>query len=205
MKLGDDPGPANPYLNHTLHEFGHALGLAHEHQRSDSDRSCAEFDAWCKINGCGITDGLLTPYDKASVMHYKFCSINGNYDNTGLSLFDQLGVHILYPEDQQVAEFVGTTVIRTTDILSLESAWEFRGANIGVVADSHVWQLNSKTVSSTPELSYRISSAGTYTLEFNHNDFLGRSYSYTGLVRVLSPLDYTNLIAGPIAAQLPLF
>src|SRR5262249_13145717 len=35
LKLGDDPWNGTPYLNHTLHEFGHALGLSHEHQRAD--------------------------------------------------------------------------------------------------------------------------------------------------------------------------
>jgi hypothetical protein len=202
MKLGDDPWTATPYLNHTLHEFGHALGLAHEHERRDVDRSI------CSVPGFGgtISSGLLTPYDKDSVMHYQFlsCGINGNYGYNGLSTSDQLAVHILYPEDQQVAEFVGTTVIRTTDVLSLESAWEVRGANIDIVASGFVWQLNSRTVSTASELSNRISAAGNYTLRLNYDDFLGRSYSYTGLVRVLRPEDYTKLIVAPIAAQVSL-
>jgi hypothetical protein len=225
MKLGDDPWAGTPYLNHTLHEFGHALGLAHEHERSDVDRSiCAAERALLPISvsapgfGGPISSGLLTPYDRDSVMHYQFlsCGIDGNYGYSGLSILDQLGVHILYPEDQQVAEFVGTTVIRTTDLLSLESAWEFRGANINIrdlegrittgstVANGFVWQLNSRTVSTTSELSDRINTAGTYTLKLNYDDFMERSYSYTGLVRVLRPQDYINLIAAPIAAQLPL-
>jgi hypothetical protein len=213
MKLGDDPWVATPYLNHTLHEFGHALGLAHEHQRIDADRSCISLDRWCKtpdkdgrLPNCRVDSGLLTQYDTASVMSYQFlsCGINGNYGYDGLSIWDQLGVHILYPEDQQVAEFVGTIVIRTSDLLSLESAWKFRGANIDIVATGFVWQLNSRTVSTTPELSNRINAPGNYTLTLNYDDFLGRSYSYTGIVRVLRPQDYTNLIAAPVAAQIPL-
>jgi hypothetical protein len=203
MKLGDDPWNATPYLNHTLHEFGHALGLAHEHERSDVDRSI------CSASGFGgtISSGLLTPYDKDSVMHYQFlsCGINGNYDYNGLSVGDQLGVHILYPEDDRVAEFVGTTVIRTSDTLSLEAAWKFRGANIDVVASDFVWKLNSTTTSTTPELSKRINITGDYTLKLDYDDFLGRSYSYTGLVRVLTPQNYLRFIAAPIASQLPLF
>jgi hypothetical protein len=202
MKLGDDPWVATPYLNHTLHEFGHALGLAHEHERSDVDRSICSATGF----GGGIRSGLLTSYDKDSVMHYQFlsCGIDGNYGYSGLSTLDQLGVHILYPEDRQVAEFVGTTVIRTSDLLSLESAWQFRGANIDMVASGFAWCLNSRTVSTTSGLTNRISAPGNYTLTLNYIDFLGRSYSYTGLVRVLRPQDYTSLIAAPTAALLPL-
>jgi len=140
-------------------------------------------------------------------MHYqeKTCNIEGNYGYAGLSLWDQLGVHILYPEDQQVAEFVGTTVIRTGDALSLESAWEFRGANIDTVASKFVWKLNTTTVSTTPELSEVISTPGTYQLKIDHKDFLGRSYSYSGPVRVLTKQDFIRQIAAPIPSQLPLF
>lgn len=103
-----------------------------------------------------------------------------------------------------MAEFVGKTVIRTSEVLSVESAWKFRGANIDMVASGFVWQLNSRTVSTTPELTNRISASGNYTLTLNYTDFLGRRYSYTGFVRVLRPQDYTNLIAAPVAAQIPL-
>jgi len=37
LKLGDDGAGGVPYLNHALHEFGHALGLRHEHERNDVD------------------------------------------------------------------------------------------------------------------------------------------------------------------------
>ncbi|MCI5145619.1 MAG: hypothetical protein D3923_08820, partial [Candidatus Electrothrix sp. AR3] len=50
LKLGDDdldmtvgkPGYSTgiPWLNHTLHEFGHALGLSHEHIRNDENAQC---------------------------------------------------------------------------------------------------------------------------------------------------------------------
>jgi hypothetical protein len=36
---GDPSGGSTPYVNHTLHEFGHALGLSHEHERKDADKS----------------------------------------------------------------------------------------------------------------------------------------------------------------------
>jgi len=201
MKLGDDPGNATPYLNHTLHEFGHALGLAHEHQRTDAT------SAICKASGFGgsISTGFLTPYDRDSVMNYQFlsCGINGNYAYTGLSDWDRLGVHILYPESVQVAEFVGTTVVRTTDPIVLNSAWGARGANLSFVASNFQWMISGNLVSSSSDLNTTLP-AGNYTLQFSHSDFLGRNYTYQGPIRVLTPEAYVQQIAAPIAARLPL-
>lgn len=205
LKLGDDPWNDTPYLNHTLHEFGHALGLSHEHQRLDSP--CYDPNNDTRVAG----SGYMTPYDYDSVMNYKFstsaghtCDINGNYDNTGLSTWDKLGLHILYPEENLVAEFVGTTVIRTGDTLSLQSAWKARGANMDFVASNFAWKLNGETYSTTPDLVTTLSTAGDYALELTHDDFLGRSYSYTGVVRVLESEAFDEQIAGPVAASLPL-
>src|SRR5205085_1411460 len=107
----------DPYLNHTLHEFGHALGLAHEHQRADVNANCTEPNY-----GGGVTS-YLTPYDRASVMHYQFvsCHIDGNYGISGLSYYDRLAVHVLYPEDQRVAEYAGHTVIHGSEALVLRA------------------------------------------------------------------------------------
>ena len=68
LKLGDDPWNDTPYLNHTLHEFGHGLGLSHEHVRDDANISS------CTESGYGgnYSDGKITAYDKRSVMHYDF-------------------------------------------------------------------------------------------------------------------------------------
>lgn len=38
QQLGDPSGGSTPFVNHTLHEFGHALGLGHEHERLDVDK-----------------------------------------------------------------------------------------------------------------------------------------------------------------------
>ncbi len=100
LKFGDDPWDDTPYRNHTLHEFGHSLGLRHEHERKDATCYDPENDTR------RVGSGYLTPYDKASVMHYRFekpkghtCDVNGNYDRTGLSEWDKLALRILYPED----------------------------------------------------------------------------------------------------------
>ncbi len=205
LKLGDDPWNDTPYLNHTLHEFGHALGLSHEHQRLDA--TCYDPNNDTRVVGTGY----MTPYDVNSVMHYKFstasghtCDTDGNYGRAGLSNWDKLALHILYPEDNRVAEFMGTTVIRVGDTLSLQSAWKARGANMDFVASNFAWKLNGGTYSTTPDLITVLNTAGDYALELTHSDFLGRSYSYTGLVRVLEPDAFDEQIAGPVAGSLPL-
>jgi hypothetical protein len=205
LKLGDDPWNDTPYLNHTLHEFGHALGLAHEHVRLDATCYNPSSDAR------STSQGYLTPYDMYSVMHYKFqtsqghtCDTPGNYGHAGFTELDKLALHILYPEDNRVAEFVGTTVIRAGDTLRLQSAWKARGANMAFVAHSFAWKLNNVTYSTTPDLVIALSTPGEYTLEFSHSDFLGRTYTYTGQVRVLRPAEYDQQIVAPVAASLPL-
>jgi len=202
LKLGDDPwDPVRPpYLNHTLHEFGHALGLAHEHERADVNAGCTE-------NGYGGgATSYLTPYDTESVMHYKFdsCGIAGNYGDTGLSSYDRLSFHILYPETERVAEFVGTTVLRTPETLHLQAGWKSAGANINFVAKQFHWKLNGVTYSTTPDLVTALS-AGKYQFEFSHWDFLNRSYLFRSTIQVLTPDQFNRTIAGPLAARLPLY
>jgi hypothetical protein len=205
LKLGDDPWNSTPYLNHTLHEFGHALGLAHEHERKDATCYDPKKDArW-------TNQRYITAYDIKSVMHYKFeksqghtCDVNGNYDFTGLSDGDRVSVHIMYPEDNYIAEFVGTTVLPSTDTLKLQSAWKTRSVNMSFAAKDFVWKIGGSTVSQTPDLSIKLNQPDTYTIELTHSDFLGHNYSYTGKVRVLEPATYKKQMAAVVATQLPL-
>ncbi len=139
-------------------------------------------------------------------MHYMFatCGINGNYDNTGLSSLDQLGVHILYPENIPVAEFSGTTVLRTTHRLTLKSTWAMRGSVLSFVGKDYQWRMNGTLVGNQPDLNMAFSE-GEHNLEYTHAVFLGRGYHYKGKVRVLSPDKFTRSVAGALAATSILF
>jgi hypothetical protein len=71
----------------TGHEFGHAIGFAHEQNRPDAPGECRK-----QAQG-GPGDKLLTPYDEHSIMNY----CNAEYNNNGkLSQLDIDAVRQLY-------------------------------------------------------------------------------------------------------------
>jgi hypothetical protein len=201
LKLGDDPWNATPYLNHALHEFGHALGLAHEHVRDDVDKSACDNANY----GGAEADGHLTPYDRRSVMHYRFpaCGSNGNYDHTGLSDYDRLALRILYPEANRHAEYVGATLRPAGSAVVLQSGWQARGANLAFVGRDFRWTVNHTTRDGAG-LALLLP-PGNYPFEYSYTDFLGRAYSAAGTIKVLAAEEYTRLVAATRAAQLPLY
>ena len=109
LKLGDDPWNATPYLNHTLHEFGHALGLApraHARRRGQEPAAPEQTTAAAKLAGTSPR----TIGARSCTTGSPACGSNGNYDYTGLSQSDRLGLRILYPEANRRAEYVGATL-----------------------------------------------------------------------------------------------
>lgn len=201
LVLGDDAdATGTPYLNHTLHEFGHALGLVHEHARADENAQCvpATSDEYHALTG-----GFITPYDKNSVMHYWWpastvpnCQQTGsNYSQAGLTAYDRLAVHIMYPEDAHTAEFYGNTVLRAGETLQLISAWQAQGANMSFVATNWIWRVDGIQRSTTPVLTLAGLAVGEHSLDISHDDFLGRHYAYSGKVVVMTDSAYRDLAA----------
>lgn len=217
LKLGDDdldmtvgqPGvpTGTPWLNHTLHEFGHALGLAHEHARADENAGCVYtgHDEYHKV-----LTGYITPYDKNSVMHYRFwphevpsCSgqTGTNYSNDGFTAYDRLALHIMYPEDVRVAEFTGKTVVKVGEPLVLRSTLTQQGATAFALKNFR-WKVDGVTQSSSDTLNTTFASAGAHTVQFTYRDFLDRDYLSTFTVRVLSAADFNGQMAAVEQAQL---
>lgn len=71
-----------------VHEFGHAIGFAHEQNRPDKPGECREL-----AQGSSAGAVMLTPYDAHSVMNY----CNEKYNNDGqLSALDIIALQKMY-------------------------------------------------------------------------------------------------------------
>lgn len=78
-----------------VHEFGHAMGLLHEHERSDAP-GCGDYDRNIQNNDRNVFVG---DFDANSIMNY--CH---NRDLTTLSEGDVAGLQYLYPQLVKPAE-----------------------------------------------------------------------------------------------------
>ena len=143
-------------------------------------------------------------------MHYSFntnkgatCDIDGNYGQTGLSKWDRLTLHILYPEDQRVVEFTGDMIVRSDQDITLISDWGLRGANMYFATYDWQWKINGVLQSSAPLLIRRFT-PGKYQLEISHKDFLDRDFYYKGEIQVLKTDDYIKMAAGTVTTAIPL-
>lgn len=113
-----------------IHEFGHAMGLLHEHERTDAPR-CGDFDTRQAAGGSTVYVGN---YDPNSIMNY--CK---NQGITTLSAGDIAGIRFLYPQ------LGGNQVQAKSYFLQMRNSGkcvDVAGSSKDNLADIRLWDCN---------------------------------------------------------------
>jgi len=150
--------------NNLLHEIGHAIGMVHEHERSDNTSGCSSSGA--------DNDGVwLTDYDLWSVMHY---TSTGCSEHEGLSSKDLLGVEIAYPTSSNVGIthngllFDGEFAVLPTSVI--QTTWDARGAR-DFVFDDITWSIAGGNTSANVAVPVSVllddGESGSLSVEFD--------------------------------------
>lgn len=210
VRLGDDGDASGvPWRNHTLHEFGHSLGFAHEFERDDARdfttaagcNTTTQATDWINglpAKGSGNTRFTSAPYDLGSTMNYTMShcpNYVGNYSHAGLGELEQLSLHFMYPEDVRVAEFLGATVVEAGKPAQLQGLWEARGASTGTLGmvKSYEWKQANQILSTGPSVTIPTATYGPLTITLRYTDHWGRTHNATIAVRVLDAANFRKL------------
>lgn len=147
-----------------VHEFGHALGFAHEQNRADSP-------AWCRDKAQGASgDIYMTPWDKDSVMNY----CNPVSQNNGrLSAHDIAGLQFWYGPTRPS----GTPWVPDcrNDVVLFQ---DIRYAGRGVIIRGSMQELGVETFNDAT--SSLCIPSGYSLVVYEHNYFSGRSKTWHG-------------------------
>lgn len=197
--FGDPSGGAAPFKDHALHEFGHSLGLGHEHMRADTAERIKT------AHGKNTTStAYTTRYDPQSVMHYTYRGHEnyapGNYANKGFSELDKLSIKILYPEAGLKAAYSGNTTLVTGKNNRLTVANVLLGAHPSFYKN-YVWKLNGRVISRSQFVDLNLSKAGKHRLTLSYKDAWGRSYNLSQEIEAIPNNKYIKKISGAITTN----
>lgn len=206
--IGDDSDPTTGmhYRNHTLHELGHALGLGHEHRRTDAPVDLCNEPGFGPDATESISGTFITPYDFGSVMNYYFptCGIFGNYSQSGLSVLDVVSLRVLYPENGNIASTSGTTNVRMNQIIKLTAGPSIHGAReeITQTAKWLLYEIDNPShiiIGVGTHVSLQAPN-GRYIGSVIYKDLLNRTFAKIFKVNVLDKQEYlAEVLTAPIS------
>jgi hypothetical protein len=159
------------------HEFGHALGLAHEQNRRD----CS-----CNEPGQGSDGGYyVTECDLNSIMNY----CNPRYNNNGeLSTLDKKGIEILYGKRlTSISNLIATTFI---DELGEGQTFE----NLYLVLGEQVFAFHVDVQNPTSKMVINFTQPGLYNYQVFSRTWYGNqllTYSGQGQIQISNRGSYS--------------
>jgi hypothetical protein len=189
-----------------LHEFGHALGLAHEHLRTDRNFYLDENKAYeycekifhfgkemCLHNMINTISGskyYLSTYDPQSIMHYSlhpgfFDNKFSLRNNKSLSLLDKIEIAKIYPGRISEEEIIADHKLLVSEVDEMKT---YKNCKINESTSTES-RLNAQGIEAPTKIRYYSLSSlvpGEYKNPFAWED-------KEGLVFLLKNTEYCNL------------
>ncbi len=197
--------PWIPRFNLALHEMGHALGMVHEHERSDE-------------TGCGASAGggggwpealFITEYDPASVMHYRpadpSCPLAAS-DSTGLTVNDVSGVGYMYPTSGH-GGIVGPAIAVQGSSVALGAEWNLFPLHFDSTLLTPRWVARTGSsvildVTGPRSVSLTVP-ASDVSVDFSHVDLWGTTRNTQLNIDVVTAAEYAVKV-GAVVTTTPL-